>query len=177
MKCITVLGFITLCRQTELSLDHWNVGFGVLWGFMSGTSVPLWLCLDCAVQQTENLPTHRRNTGLKGLSRRYLSNGFTTWQCCVLSGLSRASSNRPWAALPNSASGPAAGNWIWVLWSRGVVKAAEDAGLAGLWTLDDHLCLDPACSGWATSAGSGQIIAFLKLLMVAMAQHLLAWDH
>ena len=46
------------------------------------------------------------------------------------------------AALPGSASGPAAGNQIWVQRSRGVVKAAGDAGLAGLWSLDW-----PACSG------------------------------
>lgn len=76
------------------------------------------------------------------------------------SGVSRTSRNYPWAALPNSASGPAAENWIWVQWSRGVVKAAGDAGLAGLWTPDDHLFLDPACSGQTTPAGNRQSISF-----------------
>lgn len=37
--------------------------------------------------------------------------------------------------------------------------------------------VDPACSGSTTPAGSGPGIAFLKLLLVAVAQCLLVWDH
>lgn len=50
--------------------------------------------------------------------------------------VSAASRNRPEAAFPGSASGPAAVNQPAV---QGVVKAAGGAGPARLWTLDDPL--------------------------------------
>ena len=178
MKCIHSTRVYNTVSQVEMSLDHWNVGFGVLWGLVSGTSVPLWLCLDCAVQQTD-LPTHHGNTGLKVCPGDVcqMDSPLGSLVLSGVSGVSRASRNCPWAAFLVSVSGPAAGNWIWVQWSRGVVKAAGGARLTGLWTPDNHLLLDPACSGWTTPAGSGQSITFLKLLLVAVAQRGLAWGH
>lgn len=102
----------------EVSLDHWNVGFGVLWGFMSGTScLAVLIRLCCSTNKICLPPPPPKTQGWRVCpgNRCQMDSPPGSWV---------GPRNCPWTALPDSASSPAAGNWIWVLWSQGVVKAA-----------------------------------------------------
>lgn len=147
----------------EVSLDHWNVGFGVLWGFMSGTScLAVLIRLCCSTNRKSAYPflpqKHRAEGFVQEIDVKWIHHLAVEW--VPGTALELLYLTQPLALQLEIGSG-----------SRGPRELLRQLECRTDWAVD------PACSGWTTPAGNGQSIAFLKLLLVAVAQGLLVWDH